>query len=313
LRAHIKNGKMVRGVGFEPTNPYGTAASGVYLGNGAKIDWENYKTWLFREYMPVTAKGRLRYARKYADCLRNRDFSSLKLLTNSQRIHAMKALAVLSKFLGIYEEFRSLVKNYGLKWSGKKSSDLIIERLTKTVNADEIYDWIKKVKTVYPEIRNFMDLMVTTGLRYNEAIESYNLIIKLARNGKLHNYYNIKSKTLEHFRFKEIFIRRSKKVYISFVPKELVERIISQNELVEWNATKKKVARNVEHLRFADLREFHGTFLTKYLRQPEIDFLHGRSSASVFMKHYFNVALITGLKTRTFKAIREIEKKINDV
>ena len=26
-----KNGKMVRGVGFEPTNPYGTAASGLRL------------------------------------------------------------------------------------------------------------------------------------------------------------------------------------------------------------------------------------------------------------------------------------------
>jgi intergrase/recombinase len=279
--------------------------------NGAKIDWENYKAWLFREYMPVTAKDRLRYAKKYADCLLKRDFSTLKILTNSQRIHAMKALATLSKFLGIYEEFSSLVKNYGLKWSGKKSSDLIIERLTKTVNADEIFDWIKTVKTVCPELNDFMDLMAVTGLRYNEAIEGYNLIIKLSRKGKLHKYYNVKSKTLEHFKFKEIFIRRSKKVYISFVPKKLVERI-SQNDPIEWNATKKKVARNVEHLRFADIREFHGTFLTKCLRQPEIDFLHGRSSTNVFMKHYFNVALISDLKTRTLKTIKEIKKKINN-
>jgi len=299
----------VRGVGFEPTNPYGTAASGVNFGNGAKIDWEKYKNWLFKEYLPVTAKDRLRYAKKYADCLLKRDFNTLKLLTNSQRIHAMKALAVLSKFLGIYEEFSSLVKNYGLKWSGKKSSDLIIERLTKTVNANEIFDWIKLVKKTFPEFSDFMDLMAITGLRYNEAIESYNLIIKLAKKGKLADYYNFEDKTLEHFKFKETFIRRSKKVFISFSTKELVERI-SQNEPLEWNATKKKVARKVEHLRFADIRELHGSFVTKYLRQPEIDFLHGRTNASVFMKHYFNVALIADLKTRTFKAIREIEKKI---
>jgi len=302
---------MVRGVGFEPTNPYGTAASEVYFENGAKIDWKNYKKWLFREYMPVTAQSRLHYGKKYADCLLRRDFSMLKILNDSQRLHAMKALAILSKFLGIYEHFRSLVKNYGLKWSSKRSSDLIIERLNKTVDANEIFDWIKTVKTVCPEYCALLDLMAITGLRYIEAIESYNLIIKLARKGKLDNYYNVQGGILEHYKFKETFIRRSKKVYISFVPKELVERI-SQNETIEWNATKKKVARNVEHLRFADIREFHGTFLTKYVRQPEIDFLHGRSSASMFMKHYFNVALISDLKTRAFKAIREIEKKINN-
>jgi len=295
---------MVRGVGFEPTNPYGTAAS------GHKIDWQIFKEWLFKEYLPVTAKDRLRYAKKYVDCLLKRDFSTLKLLTNSQRIHSMKALAALSKFLGIYEEFSSLVKNYGLKWSGKKSSDLIIERLNKTVNANEIFDWIKRVKKELPEFSDFMDLMAITGLRYNEAIESYNLIIKLARKEKLHNYYNFEGKTLEHFKFKETFIRRSKKVYISFVPKELVERI-SQNEPLEWNATKKKVYNRIGCLRFADIRELHGSLITKYLRQPEIDFLHGRTSASVFMKHYFNVALIADLKTRAFRAIREIEKSIN--
>jgi intergrase/recombinase len=202
------------------------------------------------------------------------------------------------------------VKNYGLKWSGKKSNDLIIDRLNKIVNANEIFDW-KKVKKVCPEFSDFMDLMAITGLRYNEAIESYNLIIKLAMQGKLDDYYNTKGGTLEHFKFKETFILRSKKVYISFVSKELVERI-SQNKLLEWNATKKKVARNVEHLRFADIREFHGSFLTKYLRQPEIDFLHGRSSATVFMKHYFNVALIADLKNRAFKAIKEIAWKINN-
>jgi len=259
--------------------------------------------------MPITAKERLRYGKKYAKCLLRRDLSELKLLTDSQRVHVMKALAVLSKFLGIHEDFSRLVKNYGLKWSEKQSSDLIIERLTKTVNVEEIFDWIKKVKTACPEYSDFMDLIAVTGLRYVEAVESYNLIVKLSREGKLGEYYNAKNGTLEHFKFKEIFIRRSKKVYISFVCKELVMSI-SRNEPVEWCATKKKVARNVEHLRFADIRELHGSFLTKYLSQPEIDFLHGRASASVFMKNYFNINLISDLKARVFKGIAEIQKKI---
>ena len=238
--------EMVRGVGFEPTNPYGTAASGNHNGlpliSEDKIDWQIFKTWLFGEYAEVTAKDRLCYAKKYANCLLKRDFGKLKLVTPSQREHAMKALAVLSKFLGVYEDFRSLVKNYGLKWSSRKSSDLIIDRLTKTTNPDEIFDWIKEVKNSMPELSDFMDLMAISGLRFSEAIESFNLIIKLARKGKLKEYYNSEKKILEHFRFKDIFIRRSKKVFISFVPKELVERI-SQNKPIEWNKTKKKVAR----------------------------------------------------------------------
>jgi hypothetical protein len=227
------------------------------------------------EYSPITAKDRLLYAKKYAYCLLNRDFSTLKLVSNSQREHSMKALACLSKFLGIYEVFRSLVKNYDLKWSSKKPSDYIIERLTRTMNPNEIFEWIKQVKESLPELSEFMELIAITGLRYIEAIESYNLIIELAKKRKLQDYFNFERETLEHFRFKEIFIRRSKKVFISFVPKELVKRI-SQNKPLEWNATKKRVARKVKYLKFGDIREFHGSFTTKHLRESEIDFLHGR-------------------------------------
>jgi intergrase/recombinase len=303
----------VRGVGFEPTNPYGTAASEIALNfqNGLKIDWEKFKTWLFMEYSEITAKDRLLYAKKYAYCLLSRDFSTLKLLNNSQREHTMKALAVLSKFLGIYEVFRSLVKNYDLKWSSKKPSDYIIERLTRTINPNEIFEWIKQVKKAIPELSDFMDLIAITGLRYNETIESYNLIIRLAKKGKLREYYNFQNETLEHFKFKEIFIRRSKKVFVSFVPKELVNNI-SQNKPLEWNATKKRVARKVKRLRFGDIREFHGSFATKHLRESEIDFLHGRINGSIFMKHYFNPAWITDLKTRTFKTIKEILERIDN-
>jgi len=55
----------------------------------------------------------------------------------------------------------------------------------------------------------------------------------------------------------------------------------------------------------------HGTFMTKYLKREEIDFLHGRISSSIFMQNYFNPALIKDLKERTFRAIREIKTKIN--
>ena len=46
------------------------------------------------------------------------------------------------------------------------------------------------------------------------------------------------------------------------------------------------------------MREAHATFMTKYLRPSEIDFLHGRVSSSIFMRNYFNPALINDLKER---------------
>jgi len=49
--------------------------------------------------------------------------------------------------------------------------------------------------------------------------------------------------------------------------------------------------------------------LIKYLRQPEIDFIHGRGSTSVFMRNYFNPAWISDLKERTLKAAEEILEK----
>jgi hypothetical protein len=43
------------------------------------------------------------------------------------------------------------------------------------------------------------------------------------------------------------------------------------------------------------------------LKESEIDFLHGRVSTSVFMRNYFNPALIGDLKERVFKAVAELK------
>jgi len=40
------------------------------------------------------------------------------------------------------------------------------------------------VKKKLPELTDFMELITVTGLRYNEAIESYNLVVSLAKKKK---------------------------------------------------------------------------------------------------------------------------------
>jgi intergrase/recombinase len=63
-------------------------------------------------------------------------------------------------------------------------------------------------------------------------------------------------------------------------------------------------------MRFGDLREYYATVMTKWLNQSEIDFLQGRISGSVFMRNYFNPALIGDLKERVFKGLTEIQSKL---
>jgi len=301
---------LVRGVGFEPTNPYGTAASErALLTEKAKIDWENFEKWLFKEYAPVTARDRLRYARKHHKSLLNGDLTSLMVMSEHQRDHAMKALASLSKFLGIHDRFKQLIKSYGLKWGSKGGDYAVIKRLTTVKDPDEIFKWIIEVKRKAPEYTQFMDLLASTGIRYTEAVTSYNLMLQLASENRLEEYY--RDEVLEHFKFKELFIRRSKKLFISFVPETVVKEIVEDGNNVDWSKIRKAVDWRIGRLRFADVREFWSSYMTRYLSHPEIDFLQGRVSSSVFMRNYFNPVWIRDLKERALKGEEEILKQIN--
>lgn len=65
------------------------------------------------------------------------------------------------------------------------------------------------------------------------------------------------------------------------------------------------------NLRFSDIRKYYATFMTKVLNPAEIDFLQGRVSTSVFMKNYFNPALIKDLRHRVFQGISEMQGSLS--
>lgn len=210
------------------------------------------------------------------------------------------------KFLGIHEDFKKLVKDYGLKWENVKAEDLLISRLTKFETQGSVIAWTKKVKEEWPCFRAFMDFIITSGLRCVEAIESYNLIIDLSKRGKLGEYYNAEKEVLEHFRFKQLFIRNNKKAFVSIVPRALIERV-SLSEKITLAQITNRIKRKGLKPRFNDIREYFATCMTRHLSQPEIDFLQGRISGSVFMRNYFKPALLTDLKDRVFKGLKSTE------
>ena len=95
-------------------------------------------------------------AKKYHQCLLRHDFTEISNLKDGARHNAMNGLAALSKYLGMHEEFKLLVKNYSLRWGWRSAEDLIIDRITKVQNPNEVFDWKKQVKQARPVLSEFM-------------------------------------------------------------------------------------------------------------------------------------------------------------
>jgi intergrase/recombinase len=157
-----------------------------------------------------------------------------------------------------------------------------------------------------------MDFLCVSGLRLNEAVESYNLIVKLHREGKLAEYYNSERQSLEHYRYPSLFIRKTKKCFVSIIPKTLVDKITFEDALLKGKMNVQKLVQVKRlPLRFSDVREAWNSYMNKWLTREELDFLNGRVSGSIFQAHYFNVALISDLQKRTLQGAMEILNKIS--
>ena len=118
-----------------------------------------------------------------------------------------------------------------------------------------------------------------------------------------------KSRFWNIFDLKRSSFEIAKKVFVSFVPKRLIQKI-SEDEPLEYSRVQKLAGWHLKKLRFGDIRELHASILTKYLTQPEIDFLHGRVGVNVFMSNYFNVNVIDDLRERMFSATNYIQNQI---
>jgi len=129
------------------------------------VDWEGFQDWLMRQMSKQYAKDSYSYARKYADCLFNRDLTPLLTLRPTLKTHVVKALSNLAKYLGMHDEFLALMRKYSLGWSGKSSDELVIERLIKVKDPDEVFKWIKQVKDAREDLVDFMDYIAVTGFK----------------------------------------------------------------------------------------------------------------------------------------------------
>jgi hypothetical protein len=88
--------------------------------------------------------------------------------SEQKRVHIMKALATLSKYLGCYNQWKRLRENYQLKWSGNNIDSFY--HMVQT-NIDAMIEWVKEAIAVLPiDYGNLILYNTLTGLRPTESL-----------------------------------------------------------------------------------------------------------------------------------------------
>ena len=297
---------MVGRAGLEPATfcASGSArTSGGFPYPPASVDWEAFRKWVKNRYAKSYAPTVYCYARKYHRLL-NGNLAVLEEFSRSKRGAILRALVALSKYLGVYEWFRVRMKSYGVKWESQSSFESFMRILRE--GSDGVVEWVRRCLDTFDDsYATFIEFALVSGLRKTEALNAFNLIAVKGLEG----YYNEDLESLEHFRYPKIFIRGSKNVFFSFVPKNLVERI-SECSKVSESGYKRRIMKLRVPSRLKDLREYYATFMVHHgLIREEVDLIQGRVGKSIFMRHYFSPA-IRDLKERTFKGIRMMLREL---
>ncbi|MDN5845259.1 MAG: hypothetical protein L0H53_03185 [Candidatus Nitrosocosmicus sp.] len=159
--------------------------------------------------------------------------SELTTFSVGKRKHVMKALAATSKFSGCYETWQSIRKQYQLKWVSTDSLSGFHSILKQNGDFTNMVEWIRNAITNYPRFSKILMFNVLTGLRSAEAIESFNLLLD---NEKMPTYFSKEEKLLEHFRFPSIFLRRTKKAFISIVDEDILKLVVNpQSDVLNYD------------------------------------------------------------------------------
>lgn len=132
----------------------------------------------------------------------------------------MKSLATLSKYLGCYDQWKKIIQHYQLKWSYKDNTKVFNDIITNNGNSyNSMVEWLKNTYSkLSKHYGNILLYNTLTGLRPDEACKSIILFQK-----QRDNYLRKDLKILEHFKYPDIFLRRTKKAYVSIVTDSMLE------------------------------------------------------------------------------------------
>ncbi len=252
------------------------------------------------------------YAQRYHSILETGNVSPLiNLQSGAMRRHVMESLTALSKYLGCYDKWQEIRKHYQLRWTSGDESIKSLERFfNPDLTLDSIYDRVLQMIAKTPiQIANVIRFACLTELRPQEVIESVRLINHQETLGK---YYNQDRQTLEHFRFPDIFLRHTKKAYISFVSPEILELVGFEPNarMTTYNIIRKRLNQAGLSMDLKLCRKLFASYLRQSAGiQPEVvDLLQGRVSTSILTRHY--LVPDNSLRRDVLEAAEKLRKKL---
>ncbi|MEM3688138.1 MAG: integrase [Candidatus Micrarchaeia archaeon] len=276
------------------------------------VKWLEFSRYVSSKYSPNYVNIIIHYATKYFEFLEN--VQNIDVLPNTIKANVIKSLIILSKYLGIYNDFKSRLQQYGIK-SPRQDAIKSFLRILNSSNSD-ILDWfVNAYNVVRDNERLYLRLLLTTGLRKDEGIKCFNKIIELSRENRLIEYYctlpNSDVKALCHFKYPREFLRRTKNVFISFIDENLLNQI-ANSEPLTYPMLRKRLERHSLKLRLNELRDYYGTYLLNNgIPQQYIDMLQGRIPVNIFLRHYLLVFNFKDLRDRVLSAISQLEQKLS--
>ena len=271
--------------------------------------WENFGLYLLQTHKRKQAKEILRYAKRFAFIIEKPSMASqLLMLSKDLRRVAMSSLSNLSKYLGVYDQWKQTIRNYGLKWENITSLETFLSILNSNLEEAEI--WLKQViKKLPSDYSTVLIFDVLTGLRPSEAAMSCKLITDLSNMNKLDLYLDKDLMMLQHFRFPDLFLRKSKNAYISFITPELLQLVLETKPSMKYSAIDTMIGRQGFNTKTKQLRKIYATRLRNDLPQELVDLLQGRISQTVFMKFYYK-PLLKDIQQKTIRALQTLQMEL---
>jgi hypothetical protein len=279
---------------------------GSYFADGS------FYQFLLQRMKPRTANETIRYAKKFVHVLENDDASELLSFNPHKRIHIMKALASLSRFVGRYDVWLQIRHRYNLKWSTGNESLLTFERFFNddSCTLENMLKWVRhSIDWLSDDEGKVLLFNCLTGLRAAEAIEAIRLINNDNCKTDKIQYYNPERQCLEHFRFPEIFLRRTKAAYVSLVDDEIIGIAKSIDKTPSYDSLRMHCSRRSASMNMNYCRKIYASYLRQSGIETEIiDLLQGRVPKSVFARHYFRPS--ADYKDRVLAALKTLKQKI---
>jgi intergrase/recombinase len=285
---------------MEPRAGFGPAT--ITLPSTKNNDLTEFKQWLeAKEYSRSYISATMSYAGRYSHILKNGNLRELDALSSHKKTSTVKALSLLSKFLGSYTQFKTGLSEYGIKLDRPNGLNAFL-RILNANNSDVLQWFNDALPLLRDNERLFTKFLLHSGLRTSEAINSFNLIIELTKENKLSDYYDSELNVLCHFKYPKFFIRRTKACYITFIKPEFLNEIAT-SQPVTYSSLRKRLDRKKSKLRFNELRDYFGTFLLSHgIMEAEINLCQGRIPVDIFIRHYWSPKL-KELGCRILKAL----------